>query len=221
MLFRRKMMNHLSHPGPAVKKIESFLQSLITTGGLNVKFKIVTGSDQVQPSASEFAATPSSAAVTAEPLLPIPTPEITVEFTGPDAPLLTARRGELLLAIEHIAAKIIRLESEEHDRISFDAENFKILRQQELRLAAEVAIERVRRSGQPYSFSPMSSRERRLLHLALANSGLQSASSGAGPGRFVVLYPEGYKPTPTSSASSDSASSEERTRAIRNTFRRR
>src|SRR6185369_3120921 len=95
--------------------------------------------------------------------------------------------------IEHIAAKILRYEHEEHDRISFDAENFKVLRHQELRLAAEAAIDRVRRTGEPFSFSPMSSRERRLLHMALASSGLATASSGDGPRRFVVLYPEGDK----------------------------
>ncbi len=39
----------------------------------------------------------------------------------------------------------------------------------------------------------MNSRERRMLHLFLRDSGLQTASSGEGPRRFVVLYPEGYR----------------------------
>ena len=38
----------------------------------------------------------------------------------------------------------------------------------------------------------MNSRERRMLHLFLRDSGLRTASSGEGPRRFVVLYPEGY-----------------------------
>jgi spoIIIJ-associated protein len=141
-------------------------------------------------------------------------PEISVELSGPDVPLVLARNGELLLAIEHIAAKILRFEHEEHDRISFDAENFKVLRHQELRLAAEAAIDRVRRTGQPFSFAPMSSRERRLLHLALAPSGLATASSGEGPRRFVVLYPEGEKPAAGPSPA-------DRAQAIRQRFRRR
>jgi spoIIIJ-associated protein len=37
----------------------------------------------------------------------------------------------------------------------------------------------------------MTSRERRMLHLILSESGLPTASSGEGPGRFVVLYPAG------------------------------
>ena len=53
----------------------------------------------------------------------------------------------------------------------------------------------------------------RLLHLALADSGLPTASSGLGPRRYVVLYPEGHKPT--------EAPTQDRTQAIRNTFRRR
>ncbi len=40
----------------------------------------------------------------------------------------------------------------------------------------------------------MNSRERRLLHLALAPSGLISASKGEHASRYVVLYPEGTEP---------------------------
>lgn len=175
------------------KKVVDFLQTLTSPGRLNLNFTVVD--------------TPSTRADGSS-------PEISVEFSGPDVALLLARNGELLLSLEHMAAKILRFEHEEHDRISFDADNFKLLRQQELQMAAEVAIERVRHTGQPYSFSPMSSRERRLLHLALAPSGLPTASSGEGPRRFVVLYPEGEKPAPETTK-------DDRAQAIRQRFRRR
>jgi spoIIIJ-associated protein len=139
---------------------------------------------------------------------------ICVEFTGTDTPLLLARNGELLHAVEHIAAKILRLEPEDHDLIFFDAAGFKANRDRELHLAAQTAIEQVRATGRPYSFPPMTSRERRMIHLALAKSGLPTASSGEGPGRFVVLYPEGPAPAPPLATA-------DRTRAIRNSFRRR
>jgi spoIIIJ-associated protein len=118
-------------------------------------------------------------------------PEISVELSGPDTPLLLARNAELLHAIEHIAAKVLRLEPEEHDRISFDAESFKANRDRGLRRAAETAIVQVRAQGRPYSFPPMSSRERRLVHLAVGPSGLRSASTGEGARRSVVIYPAG------------------------------
>jgi spoIIIJ-associated protein len=204
-------MNQTNDPGPAAKKIADFLQILVDPGGLNLKFQILACNGQMQPTTSPLAGEAAPVASKAS-----NSSDVCVEFTGPDTPLLTARNGELLLAVEHIAAKILRLEPEDHDRISFDAENFKILRQQELRLAAEAAIEKVRRTGQPHAFNPMTSRERRLLHLALAGSGLPTASSGLGPRRFVVLYPEGHQPVEP-----EPASPQDRTRALRNTFRRR
>ncbi len=119
--------------------------------------------------------------------------EIYVELSGPDAPLLVERNGELLRAMEHVAAKMIGLESEEHDKVSFDAENFKALRARELLLRAQVATEQVLRTGQPFAFAPTNSRERRLMHLAFrANPAVETASVGEGPARMLVVYPAGF-----------------------------
>ncbi|WP_260703029.1 Jag family protein [Edaphobacter flagellatus] len=198
------------------QKVADFLQTLISPGRLNLKFNILACNGQVQPNASESAGAvePVPASTKKQPSSSSSDSQICVEFTGPDVSLLLARNGELLLAMEHVAAKILRFEHEEHDRISFDANNYKLLRHQELRMAAEAAIERVRRTGQPFAFAPMSSRERRLLHLELAASGLPTASSGEGARRFVVLYPEGEAPPPA-------PSKDDRAQAIRQRFRRR
>jgi spoIIIJ-associated protein len=206
------MITPLMDQGRAVKKIADFLKVLTDTGSLDLQSHILACNGQVQPNADA----PIGAT---HPVVPDasgsdPSTSICVELTGPDTPLLLARNGELLHAIEHLAAKILRLEPEQHDLIFFDAEGFKAKRDQELHLAAEAAIEHVRATGRPYSFPPMTSRERRMLHLALTKSGLPTASSGEGPRRFVVLYPEGpapAQPLPTA----------DRTRAIRNSFRRR
>lgn len=159
----------------AAQQIASFLKTLTSPGRLRLKYRITAGAGAADPDQLEAR-------------------EIYIELAGPDAGLLTQRGGELLRALEHVAAKILRLENEEHDKISFDAENFKALRARELKLAAETAAERVRRTGQPYSFAPMSSRERRMLHLAFrVYSDLETASSGEGLRRFVVAYPKGYE----------------------------
>ena len=200
------MMNPLFDQGRAVKKIEDFLKVLADTGNLDLQPHILACNGHVQPNADVPIGETSAVSS-------VPSPLICVEFTGTDTPLLLARNGELLHAIEHIAAKILGLEPEEHDLIFFDAEGFKAKRDHELQLAAQTAIEQVRTTGRPDSFPPMTSRERRMLHLALAKSGLPTASSGEGPRRFVVLYPEGPAPTPPAT--------EDRTRAIRNSFRRR
>ncbi len=119
--------------------------------------------------------------------------EIYVDLSGPDAPLLLDRNGELLRAMEHIAAKLVGLESDEHDKVSFDAESFKALRAQELKARARAAVDAVERTGEPYPLPPSNSRERRLMHLALkAFSQIGSESVGEGSGRVLVVFPEGY-----------------------------
>lgn len=158
----------------AAEKVASLMRLLTTTGGLRLKFRITAGAGAADPDGFERR-------------------DIYVECKGPDADLLTERDGELLRSLEHIAAKILQLEPEDHDRVSFDADGFKAERAQSLREAAERAIDQVEDTDKPYSFPPMSSRERRMLHLFLRDSGLQTASSGEGPRRFVVLYPEGYR----------------------------
>jgi len=208
-------MNSINDPSlidQRIEKIKEFLQTVLTTSGLDVEFKILDSDGPLRPPAQSNAT--SSAAA------PSPSPEISVEFSGPDAPLLTARNAELLHAIEHLAAKLLRLEPEQHDRISFDAEGFKALRIRELELMAQAGAERVRATRRPYAFPPMNSRERRLLHLALAATGLPTASSSDGPRRFVVAYPEGEQPD-AQPVEPRAASTHDRTRAIRNSFRRR
>ena len=159
----------------AAQQIAKFLNVLIK-GGLRVKFRITAGEGAADPNGLE-------------------TREIYVELAGPDAPQLLARNAEVLHALEHLAAKILRLEQDEHDKISFDSGGYKAMRVRELRLAAETAVERVRHTKEPFHFQPMSSRERRMLHLAFRDyDDVRTESSGEGPRRFVTAYPKDYEP---------------------------
>ena len=158
----------------AAETVATFMRLLTTTGGLRLRFRITAGAGAMDPDGFERR-------------------DIYVECKGPDAGLLTDREGELLRALEHVVAKILNLDPEEHDRVSFDTQGYKAERARALRESADRAIDSVEDTGKPYSFPPMSSRERRMLHLFLRDSGLQTASSGEGPRRFVVLYPEGYR----------------------------
>ena len=80
--------------------------------------------------------------------------------------------------------------------VVFDCKGYRAARQNELKMAADVAAEKVQRTGIPFSFAPMSSRERRLLHLAFRDhESLMTESEGEGGRRYVVLYPRNYKPS--------------------------
>ncbi len=160
----------------AAKKINEFLQSVVTHGGLRLKYRIT-----VDPPVAENRDWEK--------------PEILVDFAGPDSVLLLDRGGELLRALELLALEMLHLPSGEHEKISFDCQNQRSLRLEELRMAAAVAAEKVRKTGTPYHFAPMSSRERRIVHLALRDyADLRTESDGEGLGRCVVLYPADYKP---------------------------
>jgi len=173
----KEPMDDLALPA---KTIASLLQSFISSGSLRLRFRVTVRSLKPKPGVATAQQVPADGRR-----------DLAVEFSGPDTQLLTARNGELLNALEHIATKVLRLEPEDHDRVSFDAEGFKADRDRRLRESATAAIERVRASGRTYAFPAMTSRERRMLHMILAESGLRTASSGEGPGRFVVLYPDG------------------------------
>ena len=157
-------------------KIDGFLQSTLDNGGFQATYEI---QDQ-QLSGDEFE-----------------TPDVLVKFSGPDVDLLLSNRAELLLALEHVTMEHLRIPSEDHSRISFDANDYRLLRIEELRLSALTVAENVKHTGTPFRFNPMNSRERRVIHLALrGETTLRSESSGSGPGRHVVVYPAGMASLP-------------------------
>ncbi len=125
------------------------------------------------------------------------TPDVLVKFKGPDVDLLLSNRAELLLALEHVTMEALRMPSEDHSRISFDANDYRLLRIEELRMSAAAAADKVKRTGTPFRFNPMNSRERRVIHLALrGETTLRSESLGTGPQRQVVVYPAGMASLP-------------------------
>jgi len=159
----------------AAKKIDSLLKNIITSGGFKLKYRITVNPPVTNQDFS--------------------TPEILVELAGPDSGLVLERGGEMLRSLETIAHETLHTYAEDHDKVAFDCKGYRAARQQELKLAAEVAAERVLRTGSPYAFAPMSSRERRLIHLAFRDhESLTTESEGEGGRRYVVLYPKNYRP---------------------------
>lgn len=124
-------------------------------------------------------------------------PDILVRFSGHDVDLLLANKAELLLALEQLTMEALGMPAEEHSRICFDANDYRVLRIEELRMSALAAAERVKKTRVPFHFSPMNSRERRIIHLALRDqTEVRSESVGLGPIRQVVVVPSDMKTLP-------------------------
>jgi len=121
--------------------------------------------------------------------------EVLVDLDGKDKEILTARGGEVLKALEHLAFRALDLEPAFHEKIHLDCGGFRALRFEELRMTARVAAERVLTTKQPFQLSAMSSRERRIVHLALKETpGVRTESVGTGEERHIVIHPA--KPEP-------------------------
>jgi spoIIIJ-associated protein len=116
--------------------------------------------------------------------------DVIVAFRGADQELLLERNAELLLALEYLAHRWLRLDPRLHDRVRFDCGDYRATHLEELKLSARVAAQRVRETGQPFRFNPMSPRERRIVHLELSGAaGVRTASEGSGDRRQLVIYP--------------------------------
>src|SRR6267143_914708 len=121
--------------------------------------------------------------------------EVLADLDGRDKEILLERGAELLKAFEHLAFRALRLEPSFHEKIHIDSGGYRALRFEELRMTARVAAERVQASRQPFRLNPMSSRERRIVHLALKDvSGIRTESIGVGEDRQVVIHPVDSKP---------------------------
>jgi spoIIIJ-associated protein len=157
-------------------RIDSFLRVTLQNGGFDLKYEIADAG----PATDDFE-----------------TPDVVVKFSGRDVDLLLANRAELLLALEHATMECLRMPSEDHSRLSFDANDYRLLRIEELRLSAVTAAEKVKRTGAPFKFNPMNSRERRVIHISLRNEPeVRSESLGSGPQRGVIVYPAGMASLP-------------------------
>lgn len=164
----------------AGSRIDDFLQPVLKQARLSVKYQIC----EDEPRHPDFE-----------------NPDIVVKFTGPDVEALLANKAEVLLALEQLTMEVLRMPLEDHSLLCFDANDYRMLRIEELRLSALTAADRVKRSGMPFRFNPMNSRERRIIHLALRHeTAVRSESSGLGPGRQVVIYPANMPSQPDAPA---------------------
>ncbi len=123
--------------------------------------------------------------------------QILLQVKSPQGALLIGRRGKALDALEYMVNRILNSPSIRSNRVLIDVEDYRRRRREELEALAERLAEKVKASQEAIVISPLSPRERRIVHLALqGDKRVRTASEGAGPFRKVVISPVG----PTSEA---------------------
>ena len=154
--------------------LRNFLESIVRASGMELKVTV--------------RAAPTDAAAEGD-------AEVLADLDGRDKEILLERGAEVLKAFEHLAFKALRLDLAYHEKIHIDCGGYRALRFEELKMTARVAAERVQQTKQPFRLNPMSSRERRIVHLAVKDTpGVRTESVGMGEDRQVVIHPTDSQP---------------------------
>lgn len=104
---------------------------------------------------------------------------------------LIGERGNNLVALEHVLKKIInKNKHEENQRFTLDINDYRMRRLEELKQDVKNAAREVRLYHRESPLRPMSSFERRIVHLLLEEyPDITTESTGADPERRVVIKP--------------------------------
>ena len=112
------------------------------------------------------------------------------DIEGEDSALLIGRRGETLRALQLLVRTIVGRKLGTNVNFSVDVEGYDDRRRQSLANLADRVASRVIKTGRSIELEPMSARERRIVHISLADQkGIQTESSGEGKDRRVVIQP--------------------------------
>jgi spoIIIJ-associated protein len=102
--------------------------------------------------------------------------------------LLIGRRGETLSALQLLVSLIVSHRTKHRMRIIVDAENYRERREENLRSLALRVAQQVRNYRRSIALEAMPPHERRIVHLALADSlDISTESIGEGDARRVVI----------------------------------
>lgn len=113
------------------------------------------------------------------------------EIRGPRLANLIGRNGNTLEALNLIFNNILNAGVRNNRRYyTIDAEGYRARKADQLKTLALATLERVIREGKPVALEPMLPSERKIVHLALAESPyVTTQSEGVDPDRRLVVFP--------------------------------
>lgn len=116
--------------------------------------------------------------------------ETRFDIVGRDAGRIIGKKGQVLAALQYLVNRVVNRPGRPRHHIVLDAEGYRERREDSLanmarRLGAQAASE-----GKVITFEPMSPRDRRVVHLALATfPNVMTRSDGEGGERRVRIIP--------------------------------
>jgi spoIIIJ-associated protein len=114
-----------------------------------------------------------------------------IEIGGEDLAILIGPRGEVLDALQFISRLMVAHQLQRRSNFVVDVEGYRQRRVQALTRLAERMSDKVRQRQEPITLEPMSSYERRIIHITLRDApDVYTESTGEGSQRKVRIYPQ-------------------------------
>lgn len=116
---------------------------------------------------------------------------IHVDVRGEDLSALIGRRAETLNAFQYVASLMVGKQTGQWIQLVVDVEGYRNRRERQLKQLARRMAEQVTKTGRRASLEPMTSSERRVIHLELrGHPAVTTESTGDEPHRKVVILPK-------------------------------
>lgn len=110
------------------------------------------------------------------------------DLVGGDAGLLIGRRGDTLDAIQYLTGYAINREREKRVRVSVDAGEYRLKREESLRQLANKMAAKAVKYRRNFTLEPMNAYERHIIHAALQDyPEVTTFSTGTEPHRRIVV----------------------------------
>ncbi|MCC6443469.1 MAG: protein jag [Armatimonadetes bacterium] len=118
--------------------------------------------------------------------------QVDIEITGSDTAILIGKHGQTLSALQTLVAHIVNRKTHQWKRVLLDAEHYRERHEETLRELALTLARDVKRKGQEaVVFEARDPRDRRVIHMALADHpDVYTYSEGEGEDRRVVISPK-------------------------------
>ena len=102
---------------------------------------------------------------------------------------LIGQHGDTMRALQYTISNALKSQNYAHTRVNVDVAEYKKQRAQRLAKAAEEWFKEVQSTDKPKDLQPMNAADRRVVHQAATDFGLQTESVGFGRDRHIVLKP--------------------------------
>jgi spoIIIJ-associated protein len=115
-----------------------------------------------------------------------------IELSVPSTHLngfLIGQRGDTMRALQYTISTALKNQNFAHTRVNVDIADYKKHRAERIAKQAEEWFKEVKDSGKAKDLAPMNAADRRVVHKAANDFGIQTESVGMGRERHIVLKP--------------------------------